>query len=299
LRTPVLPIVLAFTGCAAPDPQHPRPDPHAPVTLSIVDEAGAPVAGARITWTDGGGDCDVTRPFPAAYVWSGSSIADVEGRATIDRPGRHLVRVVAPDGEAASLFRIDTERPPASVVLHRTATVVVAPTCAGAACQRVRVNGKLTSASAVCTVSASSATGPVSFVNLPRGDLEVTLDAAEDRDDQAHGVLHQAIVGNVTLAPRLATVGGPEVVRGRVLMPGGAPPGGPSYATSVEVTCGPGLFRHVDVDTSTGAFAVMHLPARACTLRARSDGAHRWERTIDITPGRTGEVIVELERDDG
>lgn len=129
------------------------------------------------------------------------------------------------------------------------------------------------------------------LARLPRGELVLHVRAGENTDDERAGTIQVSIAGDVTLAPALPRVAGSLALRGKILIDG-KPPGGPDYASSVRVECGPALTRYTTVDAKTGGFTVAHLPARRCVLHATSDRDRRWQRDLTVQPG--SEVTVEL-----
>jgi len=275
-------LLIATSACAMPPIEAPR----APDEIVIVGEDGAPVAGARVEWTDGEMPCDVETPMPDVYVWQGRETADDEGRVTVAHPGRHVVRVVA--GDRAALARIDeVDR---SITLHPIAAIAFAPTCGGGgACDALEAYGAMTSGGATCRIVGARA------IRAPRGTLSLAITAARDRPGEAFAQIDATIDRDTTIAPAMARTGGDETLRGRVVLPGGRAPGEPTYATHVAVRCGRHLARDVDV-AADGHFEVRALPARECTLRATHDDDDRYEQTLDVTPGRDHDVTIELER---
>jgi hypothetical protein len=279
--------LLACVACTEPlEPKAPSP-PSGSVT--VVDEAGRPVAGATIAWAQASPwPCDVTQAPTGAYVWTGAGTTDAESHFSEPHLAwdRAIVRAVAPDGRAVlALARTKT------LVVHPVATITIAPNCDGD-CGNIDVFGTLTTNGATCEMSANGA--HPALVRVPRGTFDLHVRIADGNDNERYTRLRGTVDRDLALTSAAPRVAGPLVVRGRILIDG-APPGGPDYASSVKVRCGEELTRIGKIDATTGAFRVEHLPARACRLEASSDvrDSH-FEREVAIDPSAGRELVVDL-----
>lgn len=279
-------IVLASCSIDPPAPQAPH---LGPAVLTVVDEAGHPVAGARVDWQQiSHFACDVDTPIAPTYWWGGTASTDAAGRFMVPSQGQ-FVRVVAPDG-AAAVAHIDGDT---TLVVRPTVTVAIAPRCPGG-CAAIEGFGTISVGVFHCKLApeVSDYVGSrLQLSRVPRGELELELRSGPNTDDERAVKLHATITGDATLTPELPRIAGSLAVRGRMLIDD-RPPGGPDYASHVRVDCGPLLGRDV-TPAPDGRFTVEHLPARACTVHATSDRDLRYRRDVMVQPGGP-ELIVEL-----
>lgn len=111
-------------------------------TVIVVDDNGDPVAGATVQWgTAIVWPCDTTKEPIASYTRLDAHTTDAAGRvAGLPRAETGVIaRAVTADGRAG-FGVLDASR---AIVVHRVATIEIAPTCDGS-CGELELYGTIT-----------------------------------------------------------------------------------------------------------------------------------------------------------
>jgi hypothetical protein len=296
-------VLVVAVSCArpaaAPAPIDP---PRQDATVFVIDGAGMPAAGVKVFWAQTGFSCEGFGPGSTTYTFGGQGTTDATGRAIFSGMvpwiGITFAFQVGRAGER-TLGSLNGRERAKVVPLLPTVRLDLALRCEAGPCDRVAVRGHIVRDGGSCMINVEVPAGAdqrIALAGLPQGDLEITFRVDEARPTEGLAVFRQRLDADLSTTVTIATVGGPEVLTGRVLFPDGSPPGGKKYDTSLNLACSNGLSRHGSPDPATGAFEMRALPAVPCTLSA--DVLYRpgrWASVpILLTPGRTSPPTLTL-----
>jgi hypothetical protein len=123
---------------------------------------------------------------------------------------------------------------------------------------------------------------------LPQGELELKIQTDRWTPREGRLVHRTRLTADLRTVLDVPIIGGPHALDGSVRFPDGAPPGGQSHYTTVQVACDNGLARHTWPEPSTGAFTVTALAQVPCRISATHSGARpgRWRApAVNVLPG--------------
>lgn len=262
-------VVGALAACGA----RPRIAATAPTrgALTVIDEAGHPVAGADVEWgISVYWWCDPRQGAPVSYAAIHRAKTDRDGHIPGLEPARAELRAATGDHRVGFGRADDTY-----VMLRRTYPIDLEPTCDGHDCAGLVWTGEIKLGERSCGITGAA---PKLSLTVPGGQLLLHAHVVGPTPADERAVTVQASVDSqLVIAPAMPTIAGTLTLRGAVT---------PRDAR-VDLVCGTGLHRSAVVDPRSGQFVATDLPTGDCVLTARAGAAYR---ELRVTTGGTIDV---------
>jgi len=264
--------------------------------LFVTDSRGNPVPDAKVFWASGSGfACQGSGRIISIYDLSGEGTTDATGQARFraDGPrmgGSYRLLVVGRGGEK-TLSSLSAGEKKQTVVLQPAVRMDLALRCQGGTCPPVAARGVIVRDGSECELSTTLANDErLTLTGLPEGELALRIGL----ETEPPTVFKTSLVSDLSATVDIATLGGAQVLSGRVLFPDGAPATGAITPTTVMLACTNGQRRLDYADATTGAFEFRAVAAVPCTISAEHGGGRWRSAPIQVFPGKTSALALIL-----